>query len=247
MLSIKARLLINSINPYSEFSMEQQTQSPTPNINPASEKNVKMIVFILLGITVLGIALFIIFPGIRLSNEFTYKNTEGEKFEFVTGYAGKVPIYTLKVSASYGDQLIKQYEIPLRNKPQNLKAISVDAVVRQKILNSRGIFITMQPELDQKAAIAGIQLAKVLGTADYGIFKIPTQGAFTEAINTTAGQDYPVKTCQDATPDIRVIMLTLGGENMAYVAADCVIIKATDADNLIKVAEAVVLKLLNVL
>lgn len=206
-----------------------------------------MIVFILLGITVLGIALFIIFPGIRLSNEFTYKNTEGEKFEFITGYAGKIPIYTLRVTANYGNQILKQYEIPLRNKPQDLEAIQVDPAVRQKTLNSGGIFITMQPELDQKAAIAGIQLAKVLGTADYGVFKIPTQGAFTAAINTTAEQDYPVKTCQDATPDTRVIILTLGEENTAYVSADCVIIKATDEDNLIKVSEAVVLKLLNVL
>ena len=223
---------------------QPQAQSQPPE---SGEKSVNMIVYILIGIAILGVAAFILFPGMKVSNEFTYKNQAGEPFEFVTGYAGKVPIYTLKVTATYGDKLLKQYEIPLRNKPQELEAIPVDDEVRQKILNSRGVFITMQPELDQKAAIAGIQLAKVLGTADYGIFKIPVQGAFTLPINTTNTSDYPVKTCQDATPDIRVIILTLGGENKAYVTADCVIIKATDEGNLIKVAEAVVLKLLNVL
>ena len=228
--------------------METQPQAqPQTQLHPATEKRIKWIVIILLGITLLGVALFVLFPGMRISNEFTYKNQEGEPFKFVTGYAGKVPIYTLKVTATYGDKLLKHYEIPLRNKPQDLAAIPIDSEVKNKILNSRGIFITMQPELNQKAAIAGIQLAKVLGTADYGIFKIPVQGASTLPINTTNTSDYPVKTCQDATPNIRVIILTLGGENKAYVTADCVIIKATDEGNLIKVAEAVVLKLLNVL
>lgn len=226
----------------------QPPNNPGNHPNPAAtETRLKIILGILLGITIIGVSLFIFFPDIRLSNEFTYKSAAGEKFNFVTGYAGKVPIYNLKVSVSYGNQLFKNYEIPLRNKPQDLEAIPIEDKVKQKILNSRGIFITMHPELNQKAAIAGIQLAKVLGTADYGVFKIPVQGAFTEGINTTAQQEYPVKTCQDATPDIRVIILAKGGENKAYVTADCVIIKATDEENLIKVAEAVVLKLLNVL
>lgn len=231
------------IKPIKPIEPDEATKNKPVN----QEKRTNIILYSLAGLLIIAIALFILSPNLYQGKDFTYKNKEGEKFEFVTGYVGKVPIYTAKVSVSYGNKLFKNYEIPLRNKPKDLESILIHPEVKQKILNSRGIFISMDPELDQKASIAAIQLAKVIGTADYGVFKIPTQGAFTQPINITNNQDYPVKTCDDATPDIRVIMITLGGENTAYVTANCVIIKGTDGDNLIKVAEAVVLNLLNVL
>jgi len=236
--------------------MEQKPIKPIKPIKPDEiaknkpaniEKRTNIIIYSLLGLLLIAIALFMLSPNVYYGKDFNYKNKDGEKFEFVTGYAGKVPIYTLKINVNYGNKLIKPYEIPLRNKPSDLEEIQVDSKIESKLLNSKGVFITMDPELDQKASIAAIQLAKVIGTADYGVFKIPTQGAFIQAINLTNNQDYPVKACQDATPDIRVVLLKLGNENKAYIDKDCIIIEATNPDNLIKVAEKVVLTILNVL
>jgi len=226
--------------------MEDKPETIKP-AEKTAEQGINKVVYVVMGIALFAVVLFILVPNINLSDDFTYKSPSGEGFDFVTGYVGKIPVYTLKLSASYGDKLTRQYEIPLRNKPKDLENIPVEDRVKSKLLSSQGIFITLDPELDQKATIAAIQLAKVLGTADYGVFKIPTQGAFTQPINTTNQSNYPVKTCQDATSDIMVIQLTLGMENKAYIKNNCVIIEATDTENLIKVSEKVVLRLLGVM
>ena len=212
-----------------------------------SVKTSNLIVYLLIAIVVISVLAFIFLPKLRSANEFVYTSPSGEKFNFVTSRVGVTPIYTLKLFVTYGDKLNKQYEIPLRNRPYDLEDIEVDKGIRTKILTSKGIFITLDPELDQKAVIAGIQLSKVLGTANYGVFKIPTQGAFTLPINTTNQSDYPVKTCRDATQDIRVISLQIGNETRAYLNKDCIIVEGKNTEELIKASEKTVLKLLNVM
>ena len=216
------------------------------------EKSIDKILYVLIAIAVLAVLAIIFIPNLNpFSNKIIYTSPDGEKFEIIKGQIGKVPIYTFRITVLYGRNLLKPYEIPLRNQPKTLKDISIDKSVKTKILNSKGIFITMDPELPEatnmSASIAGIQLAKVIGTADYGVFKIPTQGAFTKPINTTNSSDYPVKTCQDAAQEIRIIYLKLGNETRAYTQGECIIVEAKTPDDLIKAAEKTVLNILNIM
>jgi len=208
------------------------------------EKKLNRIAYALLAIIVIVVAVFIVSNSVN-SNEFSYKGPTGETFNFVTGNIGKIPIYNLKVYINYGDALIKPIEIPLRNRPKDVESIAIEGDVRAKIITSTGIFITQDPLLPVETSVAGIQLAKVLGTADYSVFKIPTQGAFTESL--TENPEYPVKTCKDATQNTRVILLQQGPENKVYVKGECVIVQGTDSNNLIKAAERTVYALLQVM
>jgi len=210
-----------------------------------SEKSLNKIVIGLIIVIIAITAFFIFKPNSGITGDVVYESPKGEEFGFVKSQIGNIPIYTLTVYVHYSDQLIKPYEIPLRNQPKDLEEIPIQDGIRTKILSSTGIFLTMDPNLDAKVTVAAIQLAKVLGNADFGVFKIPTQGAFTSLEETAP--DYPVITCNNATAQTKVILLEQGDENKASIEGNCVIIEGTDPDNLIKVSEKVVLNLLNVM
>jgi len=202
---------------------------------------------IVIGVFFVILVGFIIFASLTYNKgTFTgmhiYESPRGEKFTLVENKAGDIKVYELQINAErYGVGHL--YQIPLRNLPEDVKIISLNSKEVKKILNAGGIFITFDPNLKAYASIGAIELAGVLGTADFGVFKIPTQGAFTEKIDS----DYPVKTCEDAKDGVIVINLVLGDENKVYSKGDCIIVEGDSYDNLIKSSERLVYGLFGVL
>ena len=209
-------------------------------------KKVGVIVIILI---IIAIAIILVAP--MFSNSYTYTSPSGEKFEFTRYSSGGSTTHVLTTFVSYkGDANNYEHTLPFRYGPKQLEDISVNDNVNANILNKKYIYITLNPEYSGKSILATIDLAKVLGTADYGVFKIPTEGALTySTVNQTNSTDTtPIITCNDVTKDVGVIWLLIGKENRAYTNVQgCVIIEAVDDENLIKVADRVVYDLLGVM
>jgi len=211
------------------------------------ESNSSRRVSIVIGIFFVILVGFIVFASLTYNKgTFTgmhiYESPKGEKFTLIEGKAGDIEVYDLQINSErYGVEHL--YQIPLRNLPEDVKIISLSSREVKKILNAKGIFITLDPNLKAYASIGAIELAGVLGTADFGVFKIPTQGAFTEKIDS----DYPVKTCEDAKDGVIVITLILGDENRIDSEGDCIIVKGDSYENLIKSSERLIYGLFGVL
>lgn len=171
-----------------------------------------------------------------------YKSPSGDEFTFIENKVGDLTLYDLQIySERAGVEHL--YQIPLRNLPKDVKFVSFEEGVQEKVLSSKGVFVTLDPNLKSQATLGAIEIAGVIGTADFGVFKIPTQGAFTEKIDV----DYPVKTCNDAKDGVAVILLNMGKENKVYSQGDCIIVEGDSYDNLIKSSERLILGLFGVL
>jgi len=185
-----------------------------------------------------------------LTGRHIYESPKGSEFTFLETKAGDVDLYELQVYAErYGVEHL--YQIPFRNLPRDVEFIPIQEgvgkkvlnAVGKKVLNARGVYITLDPNLKADASIGAIEIASVIGTADFGVFKIPTEGAFTE----TTDIDYSVKTCEDAKDGVVVINLRLEDENRIYAEGDCIIVQGDSYVNLIKSSERLLYSVLTVL
>ncbi len=208
--------------------------------------NSKKIGIMLIILIFMIIAFILIVPS--LSNTYIYTNPSGEKFTFTKTKLGDLTLHTLTTYVTYkGDTKNYQYSIPLRYGPESLDGIFVKKGINDLILNKEYLYLTLDPNLNSKALIANVDIAKVTGTADYSVFKIPTQGALTSPANNSNSTLTPIITCKNADKKIGVIWLNIGSENKIYNVGECVVVQGTDYDNLIKVADRLVYNLLGVM
>ena len=137
-----------------------------------------------------------------------------------------------------GDTL---YTFPLRYSPVDVQDIlSVPGV--QKILASKKmIYTTRDLELGnltgQMSSIAALEFGKILGNADYGLYKIPVKAAFTESTNKSSAMVIPEITCSNATKSMGVIYMKLGENNQIYLEEQCVIVQGVDAEGLVMTSD----------
>jgi len=184
-----------------------------------------------------------------LSNKYDYISPTGEKFTFTKNYAGNVQIHVLTAYVTYlndDKKYIPKY-IPFRYGPKSLENIPVESGINNKLLNKKFIYITRDPNVTSEITLASIEIAKVIGTADYGVFKIPTKGAITRPISNVNPDDIPIITCGDADKETGVILLSIGSENSIYSAGECVVVESKNNSEIIKVADRLVYNLLGVM
>ena len=209
-------------------------------------KNIGILAIVLILIT-LGLIIFI--P--LLSNTYTYASPSGEKFTFYKSQVQGITTHTVETYAKYKDDSNNyRYVIPLRTGPKEVEEFTVDKNINNYLLNKKYIYITMDPKYSSKAILASLDIAKVLGTADYSVFKIPTEGALTYSITNATNstfQNTPIITCNDANKDVGVIWFNIDNENKIYSNKGCVVIEAVDEDTLIKLADRLVYSLLGVM
>lgn len=206
-------------------------------------KRLGIIVIVLI---IIAIILILIAPS--LSNTYTYTSPSGEKFTFTKSSVGDLTLHTLTTYVTYkNDEQNYQYFIPLRYGPKSLEDIYVQKGINDLILNKEYLYLTLDPNYNSEALLATIDIAKVTGTAEYSIFKIPTQGALIYPANNTNSTITPIITCNNANGKIGVIWLNIDDENKIYANKECVVVEGTDYDNLIKVADRLVYNLLGVM
>ena len=202
------------------------------------------IIVIALIVVLVGFIVFVSFTYGKgfLTGKHIYESPSGDQFTFIENKVGELTLYDLQV---YTEQsgVEHLYQIPLRNLPKDVKIVSFEDGIQKKVLESRGVFITLDPNLKAQATLGAIEIASVIGTAEFGVFKIPTQGAFIEKTDI----DYPVKTCDDAKDGVSVVLLKLGDKNKVYSQGDCIIVEGDSYDNLLKSSERLIFGLFNVL
>ncbi|MBI2107154.1 hypothetical protein HYT57_04160 [Candidatus Woesearchaeota archaeon] len=201
-------------------------------------------IIIVLIVILVGFVVFVSFTYGEgfLTGKHIYESSSGEEFTFIENEVGELTLYDLQL---YTERVGVEhlYQIPVRNLPKDVAFVSFEEGVQKKILSSKGVFITLDPKLNAQASLGAIEIAGVIGTADFGVFKIPTQGAFTEKTD----MDYPVKTCDDANGGVTVVLLNLGQGNRVYSNGSCVIVEGNSYENLIKSSERLIFGLFGVL
>ena len=206
----------------------------------------KRIGIIIIFLIIITIALIILIPS--LSSTYTYTSPSGEKFTFTKSNVGDLTLHTLTTYVTYkGDNQNHQYAIPLRYGPKSLEDIYVQKEINNLILNKEYLYLTLDPNYNSKALLANIDIAKVTGTADYSVFKIPTQGALIYPANNSNSTLTPIITCNNVNDKIGVIWLKLGDEDKVYSSKGCVIVQGKDYDRLIQSADRLVYNLLGVM
>lgn len=163
---------------------------------------------------------------------------------------GNLTLYAVEVF----DSNKHRYLFHFRYLPTELKNIEVEEDIVDKVLYvdenkdkyKSKIYISVDPSMTGQEALSMFGLAQVLwiGIEGHeGIYKIPTQTAFSGDYE---GYDHPIKTCDDATPYIGVILVDYGDMKI-YSDGCCVILQGNDLEELRMVNEKLSYILLGVI
>lgn len=158
-----------------------------------------------------------------------YKNTEGTSFKLVK--------YKIENLTLYKINIFNGYDYLFRNSPLDVENISVERGVEELLNRPAGteiVYITQDQEFfnktDTDTFIAISEFSRILGTNDYGVFKLNVKTAFT----TDAGKRDAV-TCLDVNSTTAVIYIK-EGENKIYKQGECLIMQGTKED-IVKVGD----------
>jgi len=146
------------------------------------------------------------------------------------------------------------YFFHFRYLPDELEDILVEDDLVDKVLYTdenketykSKIYISVNPSMTGQEALSMFGLAQILwiGTEGHeGIFKIPTQTAFSSDYE---GDDHPIKNCGDATPYIGVIVVDYGDMQISS-DENCIILNGNDLEELRMVNEKLGYMLLGVI
>jgi hypothetical protein len=208
------------------------------------ESKLKILFFVLVIITITLIIFAVIsFKKPIIKDRYIYTSPSGEQFQFIKSNAGNITQHIVTIYAIDGRGNKHQVDIPIINDPYSLEEIPILNEVKNKILTKQGVFVTVDPYGSSKSVLAAIEISKVIGTNDYGVFKIPTQSATYKPTNTT----FPYVTCANATKQIGVIYLLSGNKTRIGSLGECVVVEGKNYDDLIKSADKLTLNLLGVM
>jgi hypothetical protein len=213
------------------------------------QKKINIVLIALFAVLIVAIFVIVLDPT-KKSNQFVYNGFVVSRFRVPS--APDVVFHSIDFYV--GNQ---QYNIPLRNNPEDIESITASGLNDVAWLQSskessnydilaENIFITFDPDklIGADVIIAGGEIIRVLGSGSGGVFQKQVSGAFTHAIN---GSSTPVKECKDADKATGVIMLVLGNENKVYSQDDCVIVEGQTYFDLIRSADRFLLALLGVI
>ncbi len=213
------------------------------------QKRMNILLAFLFAMLIVAVFLIIADPT-KKPNQFVYNGFVITRFRLPS--APDVVFHSVDLFVSN-----KQYNIPLRNNPQDLESIRVsglDAVSWLSLIKESDnydvkadrVYITFNPTklIGADVIIAGGEIVRVLGSGQGGIYKKQVSAAFTQQLN---GSSTQIKDCQDASSDTGIIRLELGEDNRVYAEGDCVIIEGQTYSDLIRSSDRFLLALLGVI
>jgi len=142
------------------------------------------------------------------------------------------------------------YDIPFYFHPRDTESVLVDPNATHPLWKSPGpqeVVISVDPESKSKVVIAGIEVARILGTK-YDLYNFPTSSALSRATNATA--DMAVINCLDATDDRVVIQFIEGKQNLITrypKNQNCIVLQYTDVNESVRVADRFAYMLLKIM
>lgn len=158
-----------------------------------------------------------------------YKNAEGTNFKLVK--------YKIENLTLYKINIFNGYDYSFRNSPLDVENISVEKGVEELLNRPAGtevVYITQDYEFlnktDTDSVIAISEFSRILGTNDYGVFKLNVKTVFTSDV-----KQRDAVTCSDVNSTTAVIYIK-EGENKIYKQGECLIMQGTKED-IIKVGD----------
>jgi hypothetical protein len=202
--------------------------------NRDQEKQARMVVYIILFL-ILIIAVFIFFSLKAKSSKFIYN----DEFEVYRIKDNDYVHYKIKIFVNDNSQ---PFLIDIKKDPREIEMIPMDKGIREKLLNSKQIFVTITPNtnLTSETAMAAFEIEKIIDNPY--LFNIPVNSSFTESY-----KDYPVKTCDDVSDEVSVVWLKRGDETKINFEDSCIIMTGITEDDLIKAADKLVLNVLGII
>jgi len=202
-------------------------------------KNSMTIVLIIVGAIIIIIAAIIIISKhySTNSNQVEYNHYLFEKFEG---------------NKWMTQQLIRGqlYNIPFYYNPKEVEDIPIDPnsinLIRSfgNRTNTTLIYISVDPSESSKIVLAGVEYARILGTA-YNIYNMNVKSAIQRPYNSTAG--IPIITCKNQSSNVIVIYPTVTDKNLVSVHGNCIVIESKNVNESVRVADAFSFRLLNIM
>lgn len=105
------------------------------------------------------------------------------------------------------------------------------------------IYFSYNPKMDGVEILTAGTLIQILGNSNAGIFRIPVVISVSED---SGNNDFPIKTCDDATKDVGIILMKYG-DGKIYSQGDCVIVQGSNLEEFKKLNDLLSYKLLGVI
>ena len=198
------------------------------------EKHNKIVIGTIILLLVLSIGAIVIYQKIQQSKQtFTYNGftVAKEENDGLTSYQ----IQFFKEGTE------QPFIINSRYNPKSLENISIAADIRDLIVKEK-LYITMAPTLSGKGTVAFAEIDKY--TENPFLFNLPTSPALLQKVE---GNELPLMTCEGVSPVTSVIKFNIGDQTRIYEDNGCVIIQATNEDELIRAADRLSLTLLGIM
>ena len=190
--------------------------------------------FIIILIVAVGAWIFIgdiNFGGNKITPYTTYNN-----YVIYEVNDGNVLRYKVEAIANGGMKYIHNF----RNYPSDLLDLNYEdpQFIKEKLLykdistsmRKDKIYFSYNPNMDGSEILTAGTLVQILGNSNAGIFKIPVVIAFSED---SSNEDFPMKTCSDATKEVGIIELRYG-EPKLYLEGGCIVIQGENREDFIK-------------
>ena len=206
-----------------------------------SENTGKKITIILAILLVILVAFFFIMYERAKKESMIYTGITGERYEFQKRIlGGNTTFYYIYLTANG-----RGYSYPFRYYPKELEDIPLDVNINNDLFTKKLIFATQNLETtnktQQQSFLGMMEVVRILGMADEGIYQLAVKSAFIEDYNNNA-----IASCGDVGKNTGVMYFKLGEENRIYTDNGCIVIEGKDAEGLMKSSEKFAYHLLKV-
>jgi hypothetical protein len=211
----------------------------------SSKATLITVVSVLVVLTVFAALIFV--PELlqkQKQEDSKYNNFEFEQYED--------GLWGVRVEVNTNPYLVLMHYHPTEVDTIKVEQGAVDVInalaTKVAVTGEGQVYITMDPDAPAGLAIAGVELAKVLGEK-YGIYNIPTKAAFSKP-KEGFGQSIPIITCQDAVNDTFVVYIREAENEYVGVPQDfnqCIVVQGSSANETIRVADRLVYALFNII
>ncbi|MEK6952897.1 MAG: hypothetical protein AABX29_07835 [Nanoarchaeota archaeon] len=198
--------------------------------------NIFLVVMIVL-LVLFGIIMFA-YQRERYSDTFfNYNGFEVHKVSlFDRGFVYKISLVSLINN--------KLYSIESRYNPKELEEIPVN-IDLDDIYNKETLFITMDKNATAISVLAATEISKVTGNSL--IFRYPISDTFGALKEPVEGKNVTVMTCNNVSENIGVISFEINNKSEIYSNNGCVILSGKNENDLIRVADRLMLVLLGIM
>jgi len=130
------------------------------------------------------------------------------------------------------------YDIPFYYHPKDTEDVVFEPGLADAIVDApvkpRLVYMSFDPDSGSRTVVAGVEISRLLGTR-YNLMNMKVQSALTREAET--GTEHLVKTCEDASDGILVLVFSQGVVNAVDHESNCIRISYTTPEDSIRVAD----------